>query len=127
MKVISGFKLSFNFWQLTGPSAPMLTAQPPTPDNLTVSWSVRKGADSYNATLFDDNRAEVIGVGGVGSTTATNLTLTNLQDGTNYYLQVCSVNSAGSTCGEIAVTGCEFSFRNPLYHCVHSVLVVLDL
>ncbi|CAK8690969.1 unnamed protein product [Clavelina lepadiformis] len=95
----------FNVSQITRPSAPMLTAQPPTPDNLTVSWSVRKGADSYNATLFDDNRIEVIGVGGVGSTTATNLTLTDLEDGTNYYLQVCSVNSAGSTCGEITVTG----------------------
>ena len=90
------------------PSAPTVTGAPSTPEQLTVSWSA---PTSTNAPITDyDVQRRVAGSTGNFidaryDGTATTMTLTNLDPGTTYDVQVLAKNVEGSSAWSASGSG----------------------
>ena len=90
------------------PPEPVVDEELFTENEIVIRWSSVTGADFYRTSLTLRNGSEVSpNIGGLGSSAATNVTITNLRPDVLYTLLVVSVNSGGTGSATLNINGCE--------------------
>ncbi|CAK8690966.1 unnamed protein product [Clavelina lepadiformis] len=91
---------------ITSTSAPTLFSFLASSDSVSVRWDNVEGAESYESTVYEPTTGSIVGdVVGVGTHDVNNAILINLTNGQCYTFEVCAVNSAGKSCGNISING----------------------
>ncbi|XP_076807193.1 uncharacterized protein LOC143450508 [Clavelina lepadiformis] len=96
----------FSIKQITRTSPPTGFSFLASSDSVSIRWDNVEGAESYESTVYEPTTGSVVAnVVGVGTHGVNNAILINLTNGQFYTFEVCAVNSAGSSCGNISING----------------------